>query len=254
MTLNTIVEACLVHFDNDNLGVPKYARFYNAIREAIETGRLVPGDKLPSEQALSARLPASLGTLQKGLRALVEDGIIVRQHGRGTFIREQALRYEDIRVFRFLDQGRPLPLTLKGVGIRRIVVEDDIAAFLGRSECAVIERLIQVEGEPWTFNAFYLPMELADDLLDMSPREFDGFSIHEYLHRVRKLFTTRFEHRLQLAPFSEPAATALALDASTPSLQWSVQGHTRDGRPATYQRFELQSDHRPIELTNQLDP
>ncbi|OHV07621.1 GntR family transcriptional regulator [Kushneria phosphatilytica] len=120
MTLDKIVEVCLPHFENTRLGVPKYARFYNAIRDAIESGRLVAGDKLPSEQELSTRLPASLGTLQKALKALADDGIIVRQHGRGTFIRDQAIRYEDIRVFRFLDSGRPLPLTLQGVGIQRL--------------------------------------------------------------------------------------------------------------------------------------
>lgn len=253
MTLETIVEACLPHFENDRLGAPKYARFYNAIRDAIASGRLSPGDKLPSEQELSARLPASLGTLQKGLKALADDGIIVRQHGRGTFIRDQEVKYEDIRVFRFLDRGRPLPLTLQGIGIRQLDIDGELASFFGQARCAVIERLIQVEGEPWTFNAFYLPLALANDLLEMVPADFDGFSIHEYLHRSRQLLTTRFEHDLRVDGFSDAARHALKLDESrTLGLQWQVHGYTREGKPATFQRFELQPEHRAVELKTQL--
>ncbi|OLO08005.1 hypothetical protein BTW08_08890 [Salinicola sp. MH3R3-1] len=254
MTLETIVEACLPHFENERLGVPKYARFYNAIRDAIESGRLVAGDKLPSEQELSSRLPASLGTLQRGLKALADDGIIVRQHGRGTFIRDQELRYEEIRVFRFLDQGRPLPLTLQGVGVRRVDIDGEIAKFFERDECVVIERLVQVENEPWTFNAFYLPLKLAEELLEMAPADFDGFSIHEYLHRSRQLLTTRFDHHLNVGEFSNAARRALNLDdQTTAGMQWRVHGYTREGKPATFQCFELQPGHRPIELKTQLD-
>lgn len=254
MTLETIVEACLLHFQNNRLGVPKYARFYNAIRDAIESGQLVAGDKLPSEQELSARLPASLGTLQKGLKALADDGIIVRQHGRGTFIRDQELRYKDIRVFRFLDQGRPLPLTLQGIGIRRVDIDGELARFFGRDECVVIERLVQVKNEPWTFNAFYLPLVLAEDLLEMGATDFDGFSIHEYLHRSRQLLTTRFDHLLSVGEFSGAARRALKLeDQTTVGMQWQVHGYTREGKPATFQCFELQPGHRPIELETQLD-
>lgn len=252
MTLDTIVEACLPHFENARLGVPKYASFYNAICEAVERGRLVPGDKLPSEQQLSARLPASLGTLQKGLKALADDGIIVRQHGRGTFIRDQEVKYEDIRVFRFLDQGRPLPLNLHGLGIRETAIDGELAAFFDQPRCAVIQRLIQVEGEPWTFNEFFLPLTQAEDLLTMKPAEFDGFSVHEHLLRTWHIVTTRFTHQLKAGAFSPAARQALKLDDDVFfGMHWQVHGYTREGKPATYQRSELQPTHRAIELSTQ---
>lgn len=252
MTLDKIVEACLPHFESDLLGVPKYARFYNAICEAVHNGRLAPGDKLPSEQELSARLPASLGTLQKALKALSDDGIVIRQHGRGTFIRDQEIKYEDIRVFRFLDQGSPLPLTLKGLGIREVDIQGELAAFFGSSRCAVVQRLIQVQGEPWTFNEFFLPLELAGDLLGRKPAEFDGLSLHEHLFQTLRIPITRFAHRLGVGEFSAHARQAIGLeDAVTHGMIWRVRGYSRDGQPMTYQRFELQPSHRDIELSTQ---
>lgn len=252
MTLEKIVEACLPHFENERLGVPKYARFYNAIREAVHNGHLAPGDKLPSEQELSSRLPASLGTLQKALKALSDDGIVVREHGRGTFIRDQEIKYEDIRVFRFLDQGRPLPLTLQGLGIREVELDDELAGFFGSQRCAVVQRLVQVQGEPWTFNEFFLPLAQASELLDKPPGEFDGLSLHEYLFQAHRILTTRFAHRLGVGPFSASARAALQLDDSVQhGMMWRVRGYSREGQPTTYQRFEVQPGHRDIELSTQ---
>lgn len=253
MTLDKIVEACLPHFENNHLGVPKYARFYNAIKEAVHAGKLIPGDKLPSEQELSSRLPASLGTLQKALKALSDDGIVVREHGRGTFIRDQEVKFEDIRVFRFVDQGRPLGLTLQGLGIREAEVDAEIADFFGsQHRCAVVQRLIQVEGEPWTFNEFYMPLTYASELMNKPPSEFDGLSLHEYLFQSQKILTSRFIHKLGVGSFSADARASLSLSNDvTHGMLWRVRGYSRDGLPTTFQRFELQPGHRDIEISTQ---
>lgn len=252
MTLDKIVNACLPHFENDRIGVPKYARFYNAIKEAVHEGHLMPGDKLPSEQELSSRLPASLGTLQKALKALSDDGIVIREHGRGTFIRDQEIKFEDIRVFRFLDNGRPLPLTLQGLAIQAVELPPALASFFGHREAAVIKRLVQVEGEPWTFNEFFLPLAFAQDLMNKPASDFDGLSLHEHLFQQHRILTSHFKHRLGVATFSEDARNFLELPTDIRyGLRWEVHGFDREGRPTTFQRFEVQPGHRDIELTTQ---
>ena len=44
-----------------------------------------PGDPLPSERTLSERLGASRPTVRAAIDELARDGLLVRQHGRGTF-------------------------------------------------------------------------------------------------------------------------------------------------------------------------
>ncbi|WP_252106505.1 MULTISPECIES: GntR family transcriptional regulator [unclassified Halomonas] len=253
MTLEKIVQVSLPHFsDTLHRGVPKYARFYNAIKDAVHAGVLIPGDKLPSEQALSSRLPASLGTLQKALKALSDDGIVVREHGRGTFIRDPEVKFEDIRVFRFMDQGRPLDLTLQGLGIFEVTPAPSIARFLGNAtHCALIKRRLQVEGEPWTYNELFMPLAYADALMNKPPGEFDGLSLHEYLFQQKRILTSRFEHQMGVHDFSRDARAALELDDKVhQGMLWRVRGYTQKGQPTTYQRFEIQPDHRDIELSS----
>jgi GntR family transcriptional regulator, transcriptional repressor for pyruvate dehydrogenase complex len=58
------------------------------IRALIERGELRPGDRLPAERHLAARLGVSRPTVRAGLRALSAMGIVQPRHGSGTYIPE----------------------------------------------------------------------------------------------------------------------------------------------------------------------
>ena len=59
------------------------------VRDMIATGKLKPGDRLPSERELSAQLHVSRNTLREALRALEHAGIIEMRKGAtgGAFVR-----------------------------------------------------------------------------------------------------------------------------------------------------------------------
>ena len=56
------------------------------IRDLIEKGLVRPGDKLPAERDLAAKIGVSRPTLRVGLRALAAMGIVESRHGSGTYI------------------------------------------------------------------------------------------------------------------------------------------------------------------------
>jgi GntR family transcriptional regulator, transcriptional repressor for pyruvate dehydrogenase complex len=58
------------------------------VRDLIERKRLRPGDRLPPERDLAARIGVSRPTLRMGLHALAAMGCVQSRHGSGTFIRE----------------------------------------------------------------------------------------------------------------------------------------------------------------------
>jgi GntR family transcriptional regulator len=57
-----------------------------ALTEAIERGVYQPGGPLPSETDLAQQLDVSRATLREALRTLEDRQLIVRRHGRGTFV------------------------------------------------------------------------------------------------------------------------------------------------------------------------
>lgn len=68
--------------------VPLYAQIRDAIRLEIHEGRLKSGDRLPSGTTFARQLGVTPTTVLKALEELVEDGEVISQVGRGTFVAE----------------------------------------------------------------------------------------------------------------------------------------------------------------------
>ena len=67
---------------------PRALRVYEALRERMQRGELPPGSKLPAHTALAAEFNVAPVTVRQVLARLEEEGMLSREHGRGTFVRE----------------------------------------------------------------------------------------------------------------------------------------------------------------------
>src|SRR6516165_6675618 len=65
---------------------PLYAQLERAIRVAIATGRLRPGDKLPTVRKLAVDLRINANTVAKVYGELERTGELATRRGVGTFI------------------------------------------------------------------------------------------------------------------------------------------------------------------------
>lgn len=66
--------------------LPLWEQARRYLIEQLSKGVWSPGDMLPSEKDLSARLSISPGTVRRAVESLVEEGILYRIQGRGTFV------------------------------------------------------------------------------------------------------------------------------------------------------------------------
>lgn len=64
---------------------PLYEQLYNHIRNEIESGKIGPGDKLPSKRALSAHLKISVVTVETAYSLLAAEGYIYSVPGSGYY-------------------------------------------------------------------------------------------------------------------------------------------------------------------------
>ena len=66
---------------------PPSRKIADDLRDAIERGDLVAGQKVPSERELARRYGAARNTAREAIRLLSDDGLLLAQHGRGVFVR-----------------------------------------------------------------------------------------------------------------------------------------------------------------------
>ena len=66
-----------------------YLQVRDYILNQIEEGVLVPGEKIPPERELAEKLNVSRYTARRALQELVDEGVLYRVQGSGTYIRER---------------------------------------------------------------------------------------------------------------------------------------------------------------------
>lgn len=75
-------------------GGPLYLQLKRWIEDAVARGAIKPGDALPSERDLAAKVEVSRVTVRKAVQHLVRDGLLIQRHGSGTFVAPQQSRVE----------------------------------------------------------------------------------------------------------------------------------------------------------------
>ncbi len=68
----------------------KFEKIVTWIQEEVRSGRMVSGEKLPSEQELSEQFQVSRQTVRRALEELVKENIVESRRGSGSYICEDA--------------------------------------------------------------------------------------------------------------------------------------------------------------------
>ena len=76
----------LVSVDHD-AETPLWLQLATILRAQIQSGELPPGRVMPSETTLMQEHGLARGTVRKAIDALVDEGLVNRVQGRGTFVR-----------------------------------------------------------------------------------------------------------------------------------------------------------------------
>ncbi len=76
---------------------PPYLQVAAALRAAILTRKVEPGERLPSQAELAQRYGVARMTIQQALRVLKDEGLVSSRQGSGMFVRERTARPVGLR-------------------------------------------------------------------------------------------------------------------------------------------------------------
>ena len=137
---------------------PLYQKLYADLRSKIQTGVWRAGELIPAESELMKTTKLSRITVRAALDQLVQDGLIDRFAGRGSFVREARPETKNC-LTSFTDQmlslGR-VPST-KLVRLEQLENRDEYLPFSTGERLVVIERLRKVDDQAAALMRSYLP-------------------------------------------------------------------------------------------------
>ncbi len=129
-----------MHFKLEpNSGVPLGVQIARQLRLAIASGRLAPGERLPSARDLAAELKVNFHTVRKVYGDLEQAGLLRFERGLGTFVADHtpSLTDDDVREM-VREHVERLLADLAGLGLSRRqvlrLVEEEITQGLRQQE------------------------------------------------------------------------------------------------------------------------
>ena len=203
-------------------GMPLYRAVKRALLQAIEAGRLAPGESLPNEAALGQAFGVSVGTVRHAVDELVAEHIVVRRQGRGTFV---ATHSADRFLFQFFhversDGLREVP-TVELLSFERTRLDEEAAAALslraGEHAFHVENRLL-LQGRPVVHDVLVLPVLLFKGLTEKRLRERPG-TIYQLYQSEFGITVVRAVERARAVAADRGASRVLGLAPGTPVLQ-----------------------------------
>ncbi|MEI2414901.1 GntR family transcriptional regulator [Orrella sp. JC864] len=214
-------------------GLPKYLMLRNALAEQIDKGRWAPGERLPAEDVLVSMSGLSLGTVQRSLRLLVQEGRLMRRHGSGTFVTEQPARLGGpFQHFRFLDDAGTGLLPIYTKALRRFAVQapGPWDQWLPREQLWCIDRLFSINREFDVFVQVYFCGERFAELREIDLEQLNGVSFKDLIARRYHQPTASYTEKMRLAPLPDPVAEAVGVAPGTPGAQMEIIAHDDLGK------------------------
>ncbi len=161
--------------------IPLHRRLEASFRTAVTRGEWPPGERIPPELELARRHGASRHTIRQALSSLVQDGILVRRAGDGSYVRQ-------VLPSQALAPWFSLTAELERRGVRaetRLIGHEtrpagQVGESLGIPTEAPVHRITRrhdYRSHPIAVEVITLPLELVGELRD---RELGG-SMHTLL-------------------------------------------------------------------------
>jgi GntR family transcriptional regulator len=141
--------------------VPLYHRVFGSLQQRLLDGTYEVGQQLPTEDELAAEYGVSRATIRQAVGQLVQEGLVSRKQGRGTFVLPRGEGTLGQRFSGSLDDllAETRRAKIRDVELeRRAALPARVATQLGLAEPTgtIVRRTRLMDGEPFAFTVNYL--------------------------------------------------------------------------------------------------
>jgi len=142
--------------------LPAYAKLRDKLAARIASGEWSADQPIPAETQLAKFYGISVGTVRKAVDGLVDEGLLERRQGSGTFVRRPSF---DSTLFRFFQMrttdGEPSSIPSSRLLSRAITkAPPEPGAALGTRDVIKIVRLRSLSDQPILYEEIYVPYAL----------------------------------------------------------------------------------------------
>jgi len=198
---------------SDSADVPLYVQLAAYFRIQIHNGALQPGDLMIAENSLCDILNVSRTTVRQSMNQLVEEGLLVRYRGKGTFIADIKIKRNMNHLYSFTEDMKAIDAKPGSKVIKAEVLDrcpDDIADILklptSQTPVFYLERLRLANQVPILWECTYIPYFLCNKIETFN---FNKNSLYQVLNETYGLDMYHAKESLDAIILSKSEAALL---------------------------------------------
>ncbi len=219
--------------------LPLYQRLRDDLAGRITRHEWRPGESIPSEAELASAHGVAVGTVRKAIDQLVAEGVLERQHGRGTFVRRAQFNSSLFRFFRFQSEQGERRVPESHILRRETMAAPSAAASALRlpegTPLIFLSRLRLLGGEPVLAEEIWLEQVRFDALLRLEPSDFGDLLYPLYEERCGQVVISA-EETLSVEVASPLQARLLRLEPQSPLIVIERLAFDLERRPIEWRR------------------
>ncbi len=160
--------------------LPLYYQLKEVLKQQIRAGHLAPHTAIPSEPELVAQYHVSRATVRQALTELVHEGLLYRQHGRGTFVCEPRVQQQTVSELTSFSEElrrrgkRPGGMLFISELVRGSQHVREQLRLTDEEQVVRLERLRTADDAPVAYEVDYLPYPRAASVYQRAREVADG--------------------------------------------------------------------------------
>jgi GntR family transcriptional regulator len=216
-------------------GIPRYIQIRQSLHDDIVNQVLIPGQKLPSEEELGEIFGVSRMTVRQGISDLIDEGLLYRRHGVGTFVAQPHIDRDHTRLSNFVEMARKegIDLVVHLLKAEIVPAKLKVAHSLSLEEGELViqvKTLRHTGGLPITVHDTYVPYKLFPLLLREDLEANHLWDIFEsYGHPVKRAVQV-----IEARQADEEIASLLEVEEGAPILYKERIVFLDDGTPVDF--------------------
>lgn len=227
-----------------------YLQIAALLREEISRDIYEPTGKLPSEAELVRRFAVSRITVRLALDQLVEEKIVERKQGKGTYVANKQLRHglDTLRSFHESLVIQGLNPQMQLLSRQMVDIPEPLFKTFGSnaSKSLLIERLHLVDHQPIALGTSYLPEAVA--VID--PESIEQKPSYKVIEEVTGLQVARADLAITAQLADERFAQMLNIEVGMPLLVMKRTSYLSDGSCCDYSVFHIRPEHYAFVLSS----
>jgi GntR family transcriptional regulator len=241
---------------SEDINKPLYARIQEYIAELILSGKLAPDSKIQSERDFSDDLGVSRMTVRRAITELVNEGLLERKHGSGTYVAKPKITYEspELANYTLAMQRRNIAVASQLLEFGQVIASRRLAESLQIEIGAPIYRVAMLRlanRVPVILERVFISCSRCPSLEEW---DLEKSSIQDLLTDAYHILPGRISQTVEAVVAVDTVAQQLRVEEGFPLLMLSrVLYETGAERPVLFSQDFLRGDYARIHTDAQLD-